>query len=164
MKIRPQGGTRDKGFSPSLANVSQRDEVLIAILPVPEVGDESENLRGDPTDRGQRVPCGPKQAEDFQGVLFKNIELKQQRISDCPSSAHRVRQVHLILVQVDSTPTDPRSADGPPRHASPVRTYLLSTTPWSSFLVAHNRWDIAEHGLRWQSLLIEADIVERGIK
>ena len=37
--------------------------------------DEGKDITGKPVDRGVPVPPGPDKAEDFEGVLFKSVDL-----------------------------------------------------------------------------------------
>jgi len=57
--------------------VGQRDHVFVPVVRVPEVWDESEDFGRDTVDWGELVPPGPDQAEDFENILLKDVELKR---------------------------------------------------------------------------------------
>ena len=57
--------------------MSQRGQVSISPVPNPKVRNESEDLGRDPVDRGEAVPPGPDQAEDFKSVPFESSDLKE---------------------------------------------------------------------------------------
>ena len=57
--------------------MGQRDQLSVSLaVAVPEVRDESKDFGRDLVDRGQSIPQGPDQAEDFEGTLFKGSGLK----------------------------------------------------------------------------------------
>ena len=58
--------------------MGQSNQVLIFFIRIPEVRNEGEDFGWDPVDWCKAVPLGLNQAEDFECILFKNVELKAE--------------------------------------------------------------------------------------
>ena len=88
--------------------MSQCDHLAfgVVVILIPEVRDEGQDFGRDLVDRNQRVPPRPNQAEDFQGILLKDGDLKHST----PQLLSARRPLHslfyLILVQADGNPVD----------------------------------------------------------
>lgn len=56
--------------------MSQRDYVLISVVHIPEIWNESEDVRRDLVDWGMSVPPRPDQVEDLESLLLKHVDLE----------------------------------------------------------------------------------------
>ena len=76
IQVSPQGGMQYEYLPPSLAYMCQWNCSYVFVPYLPIVWNEGENFGRNLVDWSESILQGPNQAEDVEGILLKNINLK----------------------------------------------------------------------------------------
>ena len=120
------------------------DQISISVAHVPTVRKESEDFGRDLVDRCDAVSPGPNEVEDFESILFENIELEIQNTSVTIRASILFVRFNLSLIQSHRDPAK-TSFSSPTRRVSPAQTYFfLRVTPCRISLAARKCWNTDE--------------------